>query len=67
MNGKRALLISVEMQEGNNIVRFGEDVRNKLDDIGRRLPSVVKLTTIVNQPAMISASPEYLMRPYIPA
>jgi multidrug efflux pump subunit AcrB len=56
INGKKALLLSVEMQEGNNIVKFGQDVSAKLNEISKRLPASVKISTIANQPKIVETS-----------
>ena len=56
INGKKALLLSVEMQEGNNIVKFGEDVSKKLEEISKLMPSNIKISTIVNQPKIVETS-----------
>ncbi|SOD83163.1 efflux RND transporter permease subunit [Spirosoma fluviale] len=64
VNGHRALMLSVEMQEGNNIVKFGDDVAAKLDDIRHYLPSSVKLTTVVNQPQVVQHSVSDFIREF---
>lgn len=64
VNGHRALMLSVEMQEGNNIVKFGDDVAAKLDDIQHYLPSSVKLTTVVNQPHIVQHSVSDFIREF---
>jgi multidrug efflux pump subunit AcrB len=53
VNGHKAIMISMQMQEGNNIVKFGKEVKEKLDEASALLPSNVKLTTIVNQPHVV--------------
>jgi len=54
VNGHKAMIVSVQVQEGNNIVRFGKEIDKKLEETAKLLPSNVKLTTIVNQPQMVS-------------
>jgi len=56
VNGQKALMISVEMQEGNNIVKFGDEINAKLNQIAQNLPSNIKLSTIVNQPQVVEES-----------
>jgi|WetSurMetagenome_2_1015567.scaffolds.fasta_scaffold04034_6 multidrug efflux pump subunit AcrB/outer membrane protein TolC len=53
VNSENAMMLAVEMQEGNNIVNFGKDVKNKMDEVSRLFPSDVKLITIVNQPKIV--------------
>ncbi|GJM63991.1 efflux RND transporter permease subunit [Persicobacter diffluens] len=50
VNGQTALLLSVEMLEGNNIVSFGEKVEEALAEAQRLLPDDVQIDYIVNQP-----------------
>ena len=64
VGGHRALMLSVEMQEGNNIVRFGEDVSAKLTELQRNLPSSIRLTTIVNQPQVVQHSVSDFIREF---
>ncbi|MCF0069645.1 efflux RND transporter permease subunit [Dyadobacter sp. CY261] len=56
VNGNKAMILSVQMQEGNNIVKFGEQVQGKIDEVKKLLPGNVKLTTIVNQPQMVDSN-----------
>ncbi|MFD2067763.1 efflux RND transporter permease subunit [Pontibacter silvestris] len=56
VSGHKAMMISVEMQEGNNIVKFGEEVQEELQQISQNLPSTITLTTIVNQPDVVDES-----------
>ncbi|PSL29730.1 efflux RND transporter permease subunit [Chitinophaga ginsengisoli] len=53
VNGNKAMMLSIQMQEGNNIVKFGEDVNKKIEDARKVIPSSVKITTIVNQPHVV--------------
>ncbi len=53
VNGHPAMMLSIQMHEGNNIVEFGAEVNKKLDEVTHLLPSEVKLTTIINQPKIV--------------
>jgi multidrug efflux pump subunit AcrB len=53
LNGQPALLLSIEMQEGNNIVDFGEAVDHALASVRPLLPPDLKLTLIANQPEVV--------------
>ncbi|ARS37549.1 efflux RND transporter permease subunit [Pontibacter actiniarum] len=64
VNGHKALMISVEMQEGNNIVDFGETIKAKLAQISRNLPSSVQLTTVVDQPEVVDESISHFIREF---
>ncbi|MEO8592064.1 MAG: efflux RND transporter permease subunit [Candidatus Solibacter sp.] len=52
--GERALLLSVEMQEGNNIVDFGKDVRAALDHLRPMLPPDLKIDFVADQPTVVA-------------
>jgi len=52
--GERAILISVEMQEGNNVVDFGNDVRASLDRLRPLLPPDLKIDMVADQPKVVA-------------
>lgn len=56
VNGHKAMMVSVEMLEGNNIVKFGKEVNEKVQEITSRFPSSIKVSTIVNQPEIVKTS-----------
>ncbi|AUD02754.1 efflux RND transporter permease subunit [Spirosoma pollinicola] len=64
VDGHPALMLSVEMQEGNNIVQFGDQVAAKLAEIQQNLPSSIKLTTVVNQPQVVQRSVSDFIREF---
>ncbi|WP_420152512.1 efflux RND transporter permease subunit [Siphonobacter sp.] len=64
VNGHRALMLAVEMHEGNNIVSFGKDVDAQLEAVKKLLPSTVKLTTIVNQPHLVDENVGHFIREF---
>jgi multidrug efflux pump subunit AcrB len=64
VNGNKAMLLTVQMQEGNNIVQFGDQVQAKLAQVGKMLPQNVKMTTIVNQPSMVDANTSHFIREF---
>ncbi len=53
VNGNKAMMLAIQMQEGNNIVKFGEEVNQVLAEVSAELPASVRLTTIVNQPQLV--------------
>ena len=53
VDGKAAVMLSVEMQEGNNIVEFGEAVDEKLGEVKRTFPPDLKVTLVSNQPRVV--------------
>ncbi|GGM94484.1 resistance-nodulation-cell division (RND) efflux transporter [Dyadobacter beijingensis] len=64
VNGNNAMMLAIQMQEGNNIVKFGEEVAAKLAETEKRLPSDVKLTTIVNQPHLVDENITHFIREF---
>lgn len=55
-DGRRALVLSVEMRAGNNIVKFGEEVDKVLRDFQRTLPEGVALYRITDLPQVVDDS-----------
>ncbi|WP_413512437.1 efflux RND transporter permease subunit [Myroides odoratus] len=55
-NGKKCLLMSVEMQTGNDITRFGNELNSILLEEGAKLPADVKISTIVDQSKVVQKS-----------
>ena len=56
-DGHSCILLSLEMNSGNNIVQYGKDVDKVLDDFRATvLPDDVTLTRIADQPKVVSQS-----------
>ncbi len=56
-NGHPCVLLSLEMTQGNNIMAYGRDVDNVLDDFrAGELPDDVTLTRIADQPKVVGDS-----------
>ncbi len=54
VNGKKCLVVSLEMQDGNNIVEFGRDVGRVIADFNKTLPPDVKIETISSIPDAVA-------------
>jgi multidrug efflux pump subunit AcrB len=52
-NGDNSLMVSVEMQEGNNIVDFGRAIREKIEQTRALLPPDLKLDLLADQPRVV--------------
>jgi len=52
--GERAILLSVEMQEGNNIVDFGKELHASLDSLRPLLPPDLKIDMVADQPKVVA-------------
>jgi len=64
VNGNKAIILTVQMLEGNNIVKFGEEVSAKLEEVSKLLPPDVKLSTIVNQPELVNENISHFIREF---
>jgi multidrug efflux pump subunit AcrB/outer membrane protein TolC len=53
VDGEDAALLSVEMQEGHNIVQFGKEVRAKVAEVQKTLPAGLTIEAIADQPAAV--------------
>ena len=62
-DGHPCVLLSLEMTPGNNIVRYGEEVDEVLDDFRtNHLPSDVTITRIADQPKVVKTSVSNFLR-----
>ena len=64
-NSKKCVLISMEMQQGNNIVDYGKEVDKVLNDFQRQLPSDVSMKRIADQPMVVGDSISTFLRELI--
>lgn len=61
-NGKKCLLLSVQMYGGSNILDFGDEVKQVIDDFQTTLPAEVKLNLISDQSHVVNhAVKDFLM------
>ena len=61
-NGHDALIVSVEMRKGYNIVAFGKEVEQVLSEFKQTLPDSVQLYRITDQPKVVSKSVSSFLR-----
>ncbi|MCI9845524.1 efflux RND transporter permease subunit [Flavobacterium pectinovorum] len=59
-----AMVLSVDMLPGNNIVAFGEEVEAKIKAIQKTFPPDIKMKTIVNQPKDVEHSISHFMKEF---
>ncbi|MES1224520.1 MAG: efflux RND transporter permease subunit, partial [Bacteroidota bacterium] len=64
VNGNKAMMLSVQMQEGNNIVKFGKQVNQKIEEARKVIPSDIKINTIVNQPQVVDENISHFIREF---
>lgn len=61
-NGKKCVLLSVEMKKGQNIVKMGEEVNDVLNDYSKLLPSDVNIFRITDQSVVVDDSVKNFLR-----
>jgi multidrug efflux pump subunit AcrB len=64
INGQKCLMLSVEMQEGYNIVDFGSAVDEKLKAVKSLLPPDLEMTLIAKQPKVVEHRIDSFMREF---
>ena len=64
VNGKRCLIVALEMQTGNNIVQFGKEVGKQIKKFSQSLPPDVKIETISNIPDAVSKAITNFMKEF---
>lgn len=57
----KAMLVSIEMQPGNNIVAFGEKINEKLEKLQENFPKDIKINTVFSQPEVVEHSISHFM------
>ena len=62
--GERAILLSVEMQEGNNIVDFGNELHASLDRLRPLLPPDLKIDMVADQPTVVADRVKHFIREF---
>jgi multidrug efflux pump subunit AcrB/outer membrane protein TolC len=63
-NGKTALVLSIEMQQGHDITHFGRQVDRALAAVKRELPPTVEITRVADQPQVVWTSVGHFMRDF---
>lgn len=66
-NGNNALLLSLEMQKGNNIVQFGNDVKETLAKFTDQTANDVKINIISDLPDVVDHSISHFMVEFLMA
>lgn len=61
---EKAMVLSVDMLPGNNIVAFGEEVEAKIAAVQKTFPPDIKMKTIVNQPKDVEHSISHFMKEF---
>jgi len=64
-NGKKTILLSLEMQPGNNIVEYGKDVDKVLGNFKKQCPSGIEISKISELPKYVSDSVNNFLREFL--
>jgi len=56
VNGKKCLIIALEMQTGTNIVEFGKQVNKQMQQFSRSLPADIRIETVSNTPNAVASA-----------
>lgn len=63
-DGNRALVLSMEMRFGHNIVKFGKEVDSILADFKRDNPADIEITKVADMPGVVSTSITHFFRDF---
>lgn len=64
-NGMKTILLSLEMQPGNNIVEFGKDVDKALSNFQKQCPKDIKVAKISELPKYVDDSVSDFMQEFL--
>ncbi len=64
-NEKKTILLSLEMQPGNNIVEYGKDVNNAMDKFKKHCPKGIEVATISELPKYVSDSVNDFLKEFL--
>jgi multidrug efflux pump subunit AcrB/outer membrane protein TolC len=64
-NGKKTILLSLEMQPGNNIVEYGKDVDKAIETFRKSCPDDINVSKISELPKYVDDSVSNFMREFL--
>ena len=67
VDNNRCLIFSMEMRPGNNVVAFGDEVNEKIDEFLATAPPDIKVHRITDQPLVVDKSVKSFLRDLIEA
>jgi|WetSurMetagenome_2_1015567.scaffolds.fasta_scaffold00015_88 multidrug efflux pump subunit AcrB len=65
VNGKKAVLLAIQMHEGMNVVKTGREVEKIVAGFSEKLPSGMELTTFINQPEIVGKNISQFLREFL--
>ncbi|WP_417886215.1 efflux RND transporter permease subunit [Zunongwangia sp.] len=63
-NGTKAMIITLEMAKGNNIVQFGKEIEERLTSIEQQLPKDIEIHKIADQPDVVHSAIGHFMKEF---
>src|SRR5260221_363581 len=64
VDDEKAMILSIDMQPGHNIVQFGHEVEKKIKEVQSTFPPDIKINTPVNQPEVVAKSISQFMKEF---
>jgi multidrug efflux pump subunit AcrB/outer membrane protein TolC len=64
-NGKKTILLSLEMQPGNNIVEYGKEVNKALEKFKKNCPDGIEVAKISELPKYVSESVNNFLKEFL--
>jgi multidrug efflux pump subunit AcrB len=65
VNGNPAVILTIQMQEGKNIVKFGKEITRNLKEASGQLPGDVTLTIIADQPHLVNKNVSQFLHEFL--
>ncbi len=63
-NGNKAMMLAIQMHEGHNIVDFGKEVDQKIEEAKKLIPSDIKIMTLVSQPVLVDENVSHFIKEF---
>ena len=63
-NGQPALMLTLEMREGNNIVEFGREIDETIEGLRDRLPSDLQVFAVADQPKVVEERISHFLKEF---
>lgn len=64
VNGKKCLVVSLEMLPGHNIVQYGDEVKEALNKFKSEVPSDVRIATVSDMPSFVSTAVYHFLKEF---
>ncbi|HEX2982155.1 MAG TPA: efflux RND transporter permease subunit [Ignavibacteriales bacterium] len=65
VNGKKAIVVALEMKSGENVVSLGDDVEETVEKFSKTLPPDVKIITVSDVPHAVSKSINNFLKEFL--